>query len=430
MQKLAAGVVLHLRCPGLRGLTLALVLAACSNDPEPHLIPGGGVGDGAIDGKLNVFVIDSVSYVPIAGATVGVGDKQKTTDSNGLVAFDGVNGPQTVAVQTAMYRPTIWQAVDGANVTVPVASASATVPQATLAGTIAGWDTITVQAPDIKAGIVLYSQTDALGDKQNSLMTPAMGNICTTAASCKWTVVSRTGTVTLAAAIIDRGAAATTVIGWATKSGVMVEDGIAQSGLELGLLQAGDLQNVTIDLGAPPAALTQTQAVVGIDLAKDEVLQLPVIAGATTVLVPKPSAVGGSTYRLTAVAQSPSTTLPAQSAVLVHGVAGTTLTAGTWLVPPTGVTASRVDASFQPVAGAKLHQVAWDDATGATLLEITVFDPQVTSVSVPSWLALPAAGALTVRASGIAADFDVRDFSLDADRDKLLGLAVQPVNVP
>ena len=40
--------------------TAALALAACGggNDPDPTLIPGGGIADPDIDGEVNVFVID------------------------------------------------------------------------------------------------------------------------------------------------------------------------------------------------------------------------------------------------------------------------------------------------------------------------------------------------------------------------------------
>jgi hypothetical protein len=43
---------------GLAILSLGFVFA-CSNDVDPRVISGGGVGDGAIDGRLNVYVIDT-----------------------------------------------------------------------------------------------------------------------------------------------------------------------------------------------------------------------------------------------------------------------------------------------------------------------------------------------------------------------------------
>ena len=37
---------------------LTALIAACSNSPDPRVIHGGGIGDGEIDGTLNVYVID------------------------------------------------------------------------------------------------------------------------------------------------------------------------------------------------------------------------------------------------------------------------------------------------------------------------------------------------------------------------------------
>ena len=105
-------------------------------------------------------------------------------------------------------------------------------------------------------------------------------------------------------------------------------------------------------------------------------------------------------------------------------------TAGTWLVPPGGVTVTRLGATFERVDGANLHQVTWSDGTGSELLEMTLFDPKANTMDVPDWLGLPATGTMTAQVSGIAAGFDLGDFSLDADRDKFTGIAAQPVNVP
>ena len=119
----------------------------------------------------------------------------------------------------------------------------------------------------------------------------------------------------------------------------------------------------------------------------------------------------------------------AQSVVVRHGPTTTALAAGTWLVPPTGVTATRANAAYTPVSGAKAHSVDYLDSTGKTLLEITIFDTKTASVDVPALVALPASGTLTAKVNGIAADFDVTDFSLDTDRDKLTGISAQPVTI-
>src|SRR3978361_1271575 len=124
---------------------LALLVAACGNSPDPRLIKGGGVGDGAIDGVVNVYVIDNDSYAPIVDATVEVAGKQATTDDTGLVIFQDVSGAQTAAVKAAGYRGAVWQGVNGANLTIPVNKlGNLTAQQATLSGTVANWDAVTV----------------------------------------------------------------------------------------------------------------------------------------------------------------------------------------------------------------------------------------------------------------------------------------------
>src|SRR5829696_8388047 len=92
-------------------------LAACSNDAEPRLIAGGGIGDGAIDGRLNVHVIDGAG-APVVNATVRVDDTDKTTNEKGLVIFEDVDGPQTIAVKADTYRSAVWVGANGANVTI------------------------------------------------------------------------------------------------------------------------------------------------------------------------------------------------------------------------------------------------------------------------------------------------------------------------
>jgi len=143
----------------MRGLTylaigVGLGLAACSNDVDPRVIAGGGVGDGEIDGEVNVYVIDSRTDAPVAGATVAIGETNKTTDAKGLVTFSDVEGAQTIAVKAADYRNTVWVGVNGANVTIPIPPQTGAPEQATMAGTIAGWSNITVAAGHAKAAAI------------------------------------------------------------------------------------------------------------------------------------------------------------------------------------------------------------------------------------------------------------------------------------
>ncbi len=426
----------------MRLLWLALVvLAACGGGgTDPRLIPGGGVGDGSIDGKVFVFVIDNSTKEPLANASVAIGAQEKLTDATGFAEFDDVKGAQTIAVKLQGYRPTVWAGANGKNVTIPIAKSGAAVDQATLSGGITSWDTIAVPAMHIKAAAVFFSQTDNLGDAANDIQTPLMMNVCLgQQATCNWTVNTRTGTVSLVAVIVDRDTKGTatpdddtqTIIGWATKTGITVEAGVNQSGLMLSIVEAGNLQNITVDFGTPPAALTTHGALVGIVISDDEVVQLPMfLADSTTLLAPKPAVFGSTAgMRLTAVAQTTSGEDGAQSIVVRRDLAGTTLAAGEWLTPPTGVTATRTSASWQLVTGATLHQVQYDDAAGVTLLEITTLDPALASVDVPPLVALPASGALRARVAGIGADLDPRDFSLDEDKDKLFAIAAQPVQI-
>ena len=421
---------------------MCAALAACGGgDVDPRLIASGGIGDGSIDGRVNVHVIDG-DDAPVGNATVRVGDTDKTTDEKGLAIFEDVKGPQTISVKADGFRSAAWVGADGANVTIPLEPATPPVPdQATLSGTIPGWSTIAVGSGHIKAAIVTYSQSADLGDEANEIKTPANGNICgVVGTTCNWTLAARTGPLTIIAMIVDRDTKGTlpetddttAVIGWASRT-VTIEKNVSQAGLELAMIEAGNLQNVTVDLGSPPAALTKTTSIIGIEVSRDEVIQLPLFLATdqTKLLAPKPTVFGvDATYRLSAIAQTASGDVGAQSIVVRRGERGAQLAAGTWLVPPTSVSVTRTSASFDRVAEAKVHSVAWEDAAGKRLLEITLFDGALGKVDVPALVALPVSGNLEARVSGIGADIDVHDFSLDEARDKLWGLAAQPVTIP
>lgn len=418
---------------------IAVLAAACGGGTDPRVIPGGGIGDGDIGGKVYIHVIDAADDTPLANATVAIaGHENVTTDAKGFVEIKDVDGPQTIAVKLQGYRNTVWAYANGTNVTIPLDKTGTSIPQATLSGSITGWDPTGLPAGHFKGAAVFYSQNDTLGDEANNLQTPAMGNICG-GQSCNWTVVSRAGTVTLMAAIVDFDSKNTpstaddtiTIIGWAMKAAVVVENGVSQSGLALTLVEAGNMENLTIDYGTPPAALTQKTALVGIEVSADEIIQMPVFTpDQTTLLAPKPTVFDpNAKLRLTAIAQTPMGERAAQSIVLRRGLTGTSLAAGEWLTPPVGVTATRETASWELVAGAKLHSVQYRDATGTSILEITSFDPKATTVSVPLLVALPVSGQLTARVQGIGADIDPDDFSLEEDEDKLFAVAVQPVQI-
>ncbi|HEY5938605.1 MAG TPA: hypothetical protein VIU61_28335, partial [Kofleriaceae bacterium] len=285
---------------------------------------------------------------------------------------------------------------------------------------------------------VFYSHSDELGDEANSIET--VDTAACFGATCNFTVNTRTGTVSLVAAILDVDTKNTadpsddsrTILAWAKKTGIVVEKGVNQSGLTLELVEAGNLNAVSIDYGTPPAGLPKHDAFIGIEVGDDEVVQMPTFLEnvAADMLVPKPSAFGGTDYRLTAIAQTTTGEDGAQSVLLRRDLSGTAFDAGAWLVPPIGVTATRTSATFEPIENAKIHSISWENAAGDELLEITLFDRTVTTIDVPSLVALPVSGALTVTAGGLGADIDLQDFALDRDRDKIWGFTGEPVTVP
>jgi hypothetical protein len=418
----------------MRFLMFALLIAACGgNDPSPRVIAGGGIGDGAIDDVANVYVIDNLSYKPIVGATVEIAGKDLTTDSTGLAVFHGLDGPQTVIVQATGYRGEVWQDANGANMTVPVTQLGSLTPQqATLAGSITGYDAVTVPAGHIKAAVLGYSQDDSLDDSENNIQTPSSGNVCITPDACDWTLASRTGTVTVTATIVDRdGSGNTTIIGYATTPSVQVDPSVDQSGITLALVEAGNMQAVTLATGTPPAALPTVEGIVGIELGGNEVVQLPTFAqtDASSVLVPLTSVyAASSTYRLTVIAETSSMDSGAESATIQRGQTTAALASGTWLEPPTGFAATRSDASLDPVTGATLHSVQWSDDTGV-LLDITMFDATNTTTTIPALVALPTSGTLTAKAQGLGAAVDLGNFSLQTDIEKIWGDSSEPITL-
>ena len=422
----------------LGAVSLGTALAACGGGTTvPRLIAGGGAGDGPIDGTLNVFVIDSTTGAPIGSASVGLGSggaggaaaQPITTDTTGLAVIKSVTGAQTIAVTANGYESQAWVGIDATNVTIAMSPTTPATPdQATISGSITGWDQITVATGHIKAAEVFYSQTANLGDAQNSLVTPSNGNICgvLTPTACNWTLVTRTGSVTLVAAIVDRDTKGTvdasddtqTVIGWATAPRLTVDNGLAQTGVALTQVEAGSLQNITVDLGTPPAGLPTTAAVVGVEIGSDEVLEVPQVINTvqSTILMPVPSVFNGTTYRLTSEATPASGSAGgAVSIQLQRGLPGPTLTASAWLVTPTNLAITRSGGTWTPVAHAVAQGIEWKDSLGTGLLSMSIFDGTTATVTVPDSITLPTSGALTATVSGLTSSdsFDGNDFTLD-----------------
>lgn len=419
---------------------LVALLVGCGNDVgmepdgnpapmpvEPRVIAGGGIGDGPIDGVVNLYVIDDATRTPVANAQVRVGTLDGVTDATGLFVADGVTGPQTITAKANGYRAEVWVGANGANVTINLEQANAaSPPSGTLTGSIDGFAAITVPAGHAKVALATYSQSDELGEEANEIAQPNNQNFCFGTTACNFTLTARTGKIAVIAAIFDQDLKGTpadpsddtqTLIGWAYKTGLTVTANGTQT-VALDIVPAGMLQDVTVSFGSPPSGLTQVAAVVGIETADGTLPLFPMFVTPTsaTVRAPRPEAIAsGATYRLTGFASNGQTN-PTTSIVLRRGLTGTQLSAGTWLAAPSG-TPTRTGGSWSAATGATVHGLEYKQ--GATrIVNVTVFDA-TTQVTLPDTIAMPS-GTLSADLSAIGAPgLDVANFSLDADRNKL-----------
>ncbi len=437
-----------MRFPIFLGLVTGLV-SGCGDDgdgsnvdappvhPPPRVISGGGIGDGPIDGVANVYVIDDATRMPISGATVRVGTVDGTTDAAGLFVAEGVTGPQTVVVKASGHRTDMWVGANGTNMTFNLETAPELVPAAaTIAGRV-DLASITLAAGHLKVAQVFYSQTDDIGDPANEIATMGDTHVCFTT-PCNYAIKTRTGKVSLLAAIYDRDTKNTqnpaddtsTLIGWAAKTGLTVTGGVDQGGVTLTLIDVGMLNTATVDFGSPPAGHNTVGALIGIELAVNEVFMIPLFRTPTdtTLLVPRLAAFAGSKYRLIGIASTGNTPTASESIVLRRSLTTTTLAAGTWLAPPTSTMVTRTLVSWAPVSGSSVYSVEFVQGT-VKLLAVTVFDA-TTQFTVPDLVTIPA-GAVTVDVNAIGAPgLDVTSFALDDDSSKLVMVSSQPVLLP
>ncbi|MBK9035009.1 MAG: hypothetical protein IPL61_27725 [Myxococcales bacterium] len=434
-------------------LSLFVLAAACGgddgNNPSPTIIPGGGIHDPGIDGVVHVYVIDSATDAPIAGAGVRVGTLEGTTDATGLFTAKGdLTGPQMIVAKAAGYASGVWVGADGANVTANLdktPTPTTPPPQAEISGTIVGWDAVPTPAADhLTAALVTYSQDRALGAADSDLPPPPSGgqvpsNVCVKSAlaspPCAWRINARVGTVAVFAYMADidtRGTPASdddvfTITGFATAPNLTIVAGAAQANVSLTQLAAGSTTTASGSFGAPPAGLTASIGIVGVDIGDAGVMRMPPIAPSmTTTVVPSLSAIPGSTYEFIALAQEDVTDgTAAQSIVLRRGLtSASSLSAGDWLPPPSGLSSDRASASFAAVAGASAHVLEFDtnagSGTGNRLMSLVVLDGSSTVTLPVDFAPLPSGGlAYKVSAFDAGADFDPRDFEIN-DLDTVL----------
>ncbi len=414
--------------------------AYTGNHPPPRVIAGGGIGDGAIDGVVNLYVIDDLTRQPVAGATVRVGGMDGTTDATGLFVADNVEGPQTVSVAAGGYRSELWLGANGANMTIDVKlAADPATTSANLSGSITGFDAITVPTGHHKAAIVAYSQDDKATDAENNLATAFNANICDTGlatGTCSFTVTARTGHVALLAMILDHDLNGTpldasddkyTIIGWAARTGLVVADGVPQTGVTLSMVPVGQLATIAVSLGSPP--LTSTAALVGLELGDDGVayLPMPVSAAAPSILGPALAAFPNATYRLLGFSTAGIGNVP-QAAIVQRGQSSTSLAAPAWLAPTADLSLTRTGGSWSTVAGALVQGASFDSDATHHLLNVTAFDGS-TSFVITDVVALPTTGTLSGKGNALGGTLDLMNFSIDADLAKVTAFSSLPMAI-
>jgi hypothetical protein len=428
-----------------------VLTAACggggSNDVDPTLIPGGGVGSGSIDGEVNIFVIDSQTDQPIGGATVRLGEAGEAapalgqTDSSGLITFTDVSGPQVITVTASGHAASTWFGADGANVTIPLEPLmDVTVPMAHTEGTIAGWAGMaapTTMNHYLAAG-VFYSFTDDIGSPENEITQPngtlGPANICLKVnglpdPGCNWQLNSRTGKQAHYALILEGDSKGTAtdvsddtyeLIGFAVKTGIDLTAGMDVSGETLTPVAMADLTNISVSFPAAPAGLGTVIGVPVINLGDDgQILMILPQLTPTMVMSKVPALTGdlaAASYDFFARATpAPMDDTPSSTTFLRNKDISATIDFPSWLPTPSDVSAAQGTYSFGAVSGASIHTGEFTDSAGRPAWNFSLLDGR-TSFTLPTLTpdALPTGDVtLTVNAFTVPS-FDPNDFSVDA----------------
>ncbi len=407
---------------------------------------------------VNVYVIDADDDQPLVGASVRVGDVDATTDATGLVVIADVAGPQTILARADGHATAMWIGADGGNVTIPLDRSppdTSRPPSAQLSGSIAGWD---AQPPPpvnyTQVALITYAQDPRIGARGNDIQQPppigtrpaaSCVRVRGAVVPCAWRLNARAGTIALGLTIVEidnRGTAdpgddASTVTGFSVTP-ITVEAGRNQTGVIVGLPSADSTARPTVDLGTPPATLTEVAALVGLELGERGVVRLagidPTRIGA---VVPSLSIATGARYELLAVAREPGADgTVAQSVALRRGLTDPeALNAGAWLAPPTIVSADRTTVSFTRSQATGPYTLELDNAAigveGRRVLTVAILDGS-SQVTLPTAFSPLPADPLTLRVTTLAtgAALDLRDFSADAVLDGVVGIASDAIAVP
>jgi hypothetical protein len=441
-----------------------------SGPPAPRLIPGGGLGDGAIDGYLHVHVTDEDSRAPIAGATVRVGAAAAAsacavvTDGSGLASFTpdtcpGLEGPQTATLTATGYAPATVIGFNAANLTGTLRpTVHADVPSATVSGTIAGWDTLAAPALGHQTlALVGYSQSPDLGDRANDIpqgtRKVALGSVATVdvaanicvrnvlADDCDWTLETRTGPQAHYAIIVDQDSRGTddggddtmTVIGWAFKTNLTFAAGQTAGDEVLAMVAAADMQAMSAAFSSLPAGLANLASYPMLNLG--DAGRIPILLPTldlthTQTQVPKLTGpLAGASYDLIAQARSSAGNDVPSSLTWLRGVDVTrTVSVSSWMATPSVVAVTAGHYSFAGVPGATLHAADIEAASGERLWAITIFDGS-TSFELPALTPDPIpAGQASLKVSALKIPgIDLHDVAFDAVRDEITDLSTNAI---
>lgn len=456
-----------MRKTGMRtafALTAAIAAAACGGGgnhvENPMPIPGGGVGQGAIDGELNVFVVDGVTEQPVAGAAVRVGassDAQPltgTTDLSGLVTFeDDLHGPQTITVTAEGYAAETWIGANGAVVTIPLAKPRAAgVAMARVEGGIGGWDALPAPAQGhYTLAVIGYSQSTAATREENELAQPTVNlpggvtipaNLCFRNAflnQCAWRLNVRTGKVRVYAMIVDgtqQGSAPNpltdpmTLIGYAISESMTLNEGQTITGKMLPMVPAADLVDFEVAFQAAPAGLPTVQGAPVLDLGDDGTLPLFVPSltpDRTSTKVPALTGdrASGRYQAFGRAVPDAMDDVPGTNVFARDVTVGGPIPLGAWLATPSDITASGGTYSFTRAPGATLHVAQFGAADVTRAWTVAILDAS-SSFSLPTLSPDPLpAGQVELR----VAAFDVPganlgDFRIDDLMDRVARVSV------
>lgn len=289
--------------PGDAGLTKE---AGSGNNAAPRRIPGGGTADGAIDGRLNVYVVDGHTDKPLVGAFVMVADgatHQGSTDKDGLLSFKSpqLKGPLSLTAALKGYTTTTVVGLNAANLTLNLYSRTVApkVKTATCKGTISGWSALPKPKKNhLNMGMVHFLLDRRLNRPRNALEQPSGDkNIYAPGPPLNlnaWQVKVPAGAFGLFALVLDLDHKGTSkesddtyqITHVGVKTGLSVQEGQTLSGVTIPVSPANYTLNIT--LPNKPAGTKTLGTSVFLELANKELASIFQDSGSTgKALVPK-----------------------------------------------------------------------------------------------------------------------------------------------